>query len=77
MAGRFIVARCPNPDCGCAVMYSGNPKDKNRIRLASVPSDYDGITQMCPRCKMVYRVVEKAEAVIKNHFIPVIGSIQV
>ena len=31
---RIPIARCPVPDCGRTLMYSGDPKDKHTVMLS-------------------------------------------
>ena len=47
---RIPIARCPVPDCGRTLMYSGDPKDKHTVILSVANDGYQGKTMMCPKC---------------------------
>ena len=41
---RIPIARCPVPDCGRTLMYSGDPKDKHTVMLSIANDGYQGKT---------------------------------
>ena len=55
---RIPIARCPNKNCGCTIVYSSNGKDKLKLTLATAENDYLGPTILCARCKTMIRIVE-------------------
>ena len=55
---RIPIARCPVPDCGRTLMYSGDPKDKHTVMLSIASDGYQGKTMMCPKCKTVLKFLK-------------------
>ena len=43
---RIPIARCPVPDCGRTLMYSGDPKDKHTVMLSIASDGYQGKTMI-------------------------------
>lgn len=72
---RIPIARCPVPDCGRTLMYSGDPKDKNTVTLSVANDGYQGKTMMCPKCKTVLKVIEKPKVKMGYIAIPIVGGI--
>ena len=70
---RIPIARCPVPDCGRTLMYSGDPKDKNTVMLSIAGDGYRGKTMMCPKCKTVLKVIEKPKVAAGYLAIPIIN----
>ena len=59
---RIPIARCPVPDCGRTLMYSGDPKDKHTVTLSIANDGYQGKTMMCPKCKMYLRLLKNLKS---------------
>ena len=70
---RIPIARCPVPDCGRTLMYSGDPKDKHTVMLSIANDGYLGKTMMCPKCKTVLKVIEKPKVAAGYLAIPIIN----
>ena len=73
---RIPIARCPNPNCGRTLMYSGDPKDKHTIMLSIANDGYLGKTMMCPKCKTVLKVIEKPKVAAGYISLPIISCIE-
>ena len=73
---RIPIARCPVPDCGRTLMYSGDPKDKHTVMLSIATDGYHGKTMMCPKCKTVLKVIEKPKVAAGYVAIPITGIVQ-
>ena len=73
---RIPIARCPVPDCGRTLMYSGDPKDKNTVILSIANDGYHGKTMMCPKCKTVLKVIEKPRVAAGYISLPIISCIE-
>ena len=73
---RIPIARCPVPDCGRTLMYSGDPKDKNTVTLSVADDGYNGKTMMCPKCKTVLKVIEKPKVACGYIAIPIVGCLR-
>ena len=73
---RIPIARCPVPDCGRTLMYSGDPKDKHTVTLSIANDGYQGKTMMCPKCKTVLKVIEKPKVAAGYVAIPITGIVQ-
>jgi hypothetical protein len=73
---RIPIARCPVPDCGRTLMYSGDPKDKHTVMLSIASDGYQGKTMMCPKCKAVLKVIEKPKVAAGYISLPIISCIE-
>lgn len=73
---RISIARCPVPDCGRTLMYSGDPKDKHTVMLSIASDGYQGKTMMCPKCKTVLKVIEKPKVAAGYISLPIISCIE-
>ena len=73
---RIPIARCPNPNCGRTLMYSGDPKDKHTVMLSIAGDGYRGKTMMCPKCKTVLKVIEKPKVASGYISLPIISCIE-
>ena len=73
---RIHIARCPVPDCGRTLMYSGDPKDKHTVTLSIANDGYQGKTMMCPKCKTVLKVIEKPKTACGYVAIPIVGKVR-
>ena len=73
---RIPIARCPVPDCGRTLIYSGDPKDKHTVTLSIADDGYQGKTMMCPKCKTVLKVVEKPKVAAGYISLPIISCIE-
>ena len=73
---RIPIARCPVPDCGRTLMYSGDPKDKHTVTLSVANDGYQGKTMMCPKCKTVLKVIEKSKVADGYIAIPIVGCLR-
>ena len=62
---RIPIARCPVPDCGRTLMYSGDPKDKHTVMLSISGDVYQG--------KTVLKVIEKPKVAAGYLAIPIIN----
>ena len=51
---RIPIARCPVPDCGRTLMYSGDPKDKHTVTL-SIADDDRCLSQGVPCRVQIFR----------------------
>ena len=71
---RIPIARCPVPNCGRTLMYSGDPKDKHTVILSIANDGYQGKTMMCPKCKTVLKVIEKPKVAAGYLAIPIIND---
>jgi hypothetical protein len=60
---RIPIARCPNKNCGCAIVYSHNGKDKLKIALMPAENDYEGFTILCARCKTMIKIITPQDPV--------------
>lgn len=54
----FPIARCANPECNRAILYSNNPKDKNNV-IIRIAESRDGIAILCPKCKTMLQIIHK------------------
>ena len=73
---RIPIARCPVPDCGRTLMYSGDPKDKHTVTLSVANDGYQGKTMMCPKCKTILKVIEKPKVAAGYISLPIISCIE-
>ena len=73
---RIPIVRCPVPDCGRTLMYSGNPKDKHTVMLSIANDGYQGKTMMCLKCKTVLKVIEKPKVAAGYISLPIISCIE-
>ena len=73
---RIPIARCPVPDCGRTLIYSGDPNDKNTVTLSVANDGYRGKTMMCPKCKTVLKVIEKPKVAAGYISLPIISCIE-
>ena len=73
---RIPIARCPVPDCGRTLMYSGDPNDKHTVMLSIASDGYRGKTLMCPKCKTVLKVIEKPKVAAGYISLPIISCIE-
>ena len=73
---RIPIARCPVPDCGRTLMYSGDPKDKHTVTLSIADDGYQGKTMMCPKCKTLLKVIEKPKVAAGYISLPIISCIE-
>ena len=73
---RIPIARCPVPDCGRTLMYSGDPKDKHTVTLGVANDGYQGKTMMCPKCKTILKVIEKPKVAAGYISLPIISCIE-
>ena len=73
---RIPIARCPVPNCGRTLMYSGDPKDKHTVMLSIADDGYLGKTMMCPKCKTVLKVIEKTKVAAGYISLPIISCIE-
>ena len=73
---RIPIARCPVPDCGRTLMYSGDPKDKHTVMLSIANDGHLGKTMMCPKCKTVLKVIEKPKVAAGYISLPIISCIE-
>ena len=62
---RIPIAKCPNKECGCAILYSRNGKDKLKVTLRAAESDYKGPTILCARCKTMIRIILHSKEIVK------------
>lgn len=73
---RIPIARCPVPDCGRTLMYSGDPKDKHTVTFSVANDGYQGKTMMCSKCKTVLKIIEKPKVAAGYVAIPITEMIQ-
>ena len=73
---RIPIARCPVPDCGRTLMYSGDPKDKHTVMLSIAKDGFQCKTMMCPKCKTVMKVIEKPKVAAGYISLPIISCIE-
>ena len=73
---RIPIARCPVPNCGRTLMYSGDPKDKHTVILSVANEGYQGKTMLCPKCKTVLQVIEKPKVAAGYISLPIISCIE-
>ena len=53
----YPIAFCPL--CRRAVMYSGDPRDKNAVEVKVAGEEYSGRTVFCAKCKTMLALVER------------------
>ncbi|MBQ8388168.1 MAG: hypothetical protein IJX46_04525 [Clostridia bacterium] len=59
---RIPIARCPNPDCGRTLLFSGDPRDRLFIETRVADESYRGKSMICSRCKTAVAIIEKTES---------------
>ena len=56
---RIPIARCPNPECRCTILYSNNAKEKNMVEVSIAEPGYQGPTILCAKCKTMLKFSKK------------------
>jgi len=72
--GLYPIARCPNEQCRCVVLYSTDPKEKSNVIVKVDKSGSTGLLQMCPRCKTLYSIYEKPKVAKGYVALPIINA---
>ena len=71
---KIPIAKCANPECGCSILYSNNPREKRNVTVRMAEPNYTGPTFMCPRCKKMLVVIEKPEVAAGYVALPIIAA---
>ncbi len=71
---KIPIAKCANPECGRAILYSKNPREKLNVTVRMAESNYTGPTFMCPRCKKMLVVIEKPKVATGYVALPIIAA---
>jgi hypothetical protein len=72
---KIPIAKCANPECGCSILYSNNPREKRNVTVRMAEPNYTGPIFMCPRCKKMLVVIEKPKVAAGYVALPVIQSV--
>ena len=70
---KIPIAKCANPECGCSILYSNNPREKRNVTVRMAEPNYEGATFMCPRCKNMLVVIEKPKVAAGYVAIPILS----
>ena len=71
---KIPIAKCANPECGCSILYSNNPREKRNVTVRMAEPNYEGPTFMCPRCKTMLVVIEKPKVAAGYVALPIIAA---
>ena len=71
---KIPIAKCANPECGCSILYSNNPREKRNVTVRMAEPNYTGPTFMCPRCKKMLVVIEKPKVATGYVALPIIAA---
>ena len=71
---KIPIAKCANPECGCSILYSNNPREKRNVTVRMAEPNYTGPTFMCPRCKKMLVVNEKPKVAAGYVALPIIAA---
>ena len=71
---KIPIARCANPECGCSILYSNNPREKRNVTVRMAEPNYTGPTFMCPRCKKILVVIEIPKVAAGYVALPIIAA---
>lgn len=70
---KIPIARCANPECGCTILYSNNPKEKRNVTVRIAEPGYECPTYLCPRCKKMLVVIEKPKVAAGYVAVPILS----
>ena len=70
---KIPIARCANPECGCSILYSNNPREKRNVTVRMAEPNYTGPTFMSPRCKKMIVVIEKPKVATGYVAVPIMA----
>ena len=71
---KIPIAKCANPECGCSILYSNNPREKRNVTVRMAEPNYTGPTFMCPRCKKMLVVIEQPKVAAGYVALPIIAA---
>ena len=71
---KIPIAKCANPECGCSILYSNNPREKRNVTVRMAEPNYTGPTFMYPRCKKMLVVIEKPKVAAGYVALPIIAA---
>ena len=71
---KIPIAKCANPECGCSILYSNNPREKRNVTVRMAEPNYTGPTFMCPRCKKMLVVIEKPKVAAGYVAVPIVAA---
>ena len=72
MKNKIPIARCPN--CGRAILYSDDPRDKLTVTVRAADESYHGKAMLCGKCKTMLAVIEKPQVARGYVAIPVTSA---
>ena len=72
---KIPIAKCANPACGCAILYSKNPLEKLNVNVRIAEPGYTGVTYRCSRCNTMLVIIEKPKVAAGYVALPIIQSV--
>lgn len=71
MKYRIPIGKCPC--CKHSIVYSDNPKNKNKVIIRIADDNYSGNTILCAKCKTMLSIIEEPIVAERYVAIPVVN----
>ena len=71
---KIPIAKCANPECGRAILYSKNPREKMNVTVRIAEPGYTGPTYRCAHCNTMLVVIEKPKVAAGYVALPIIAA---